>query len=62
MRIRWLSTEDFTNAGHLGVTEKLTMGLWSMMKESGLLQKLPSEKSCLESIECVTPLESAKVD
>lgn len=41
---------QFINTGHLDVMEKLTVGLWSMLKESRLLQKLPSEKICLESV------------
>lgn len=54
--------KQFITIGQLDVMEKLTVGLWSMLKESSLLQKLPSEKTCRESFECVTPLESAEVD
>jgi len=48
------------NSGHLDVMGKLTTGLWSTLKAS--VQKMPSEKTCLESIECLAPLESVKVD
>ena len=53
---------QFINTGHLDVTDKLIAGLWSMLKESRLLQKLPSEKTHLERTEYLAPLESAKVD